>query len=338
MAPHFSALPTPIRREEGVGAGVGAHHPRRLEARAVAAAHHPHGDGVAPVHPLAQRRDAAEAALRAEAVAAHQLHRREGLARLRGAEAGEEPRAVEAAEAQAHVHAGRVEAQLVAHAPGHREVALPGAAAALGDAHLAHRLGDEPVEVGVAQGVDVADLVHRQPGDVELHVLPVHRVEAAEEELLRLALARVLGGHQPRHRAQEVRRAGPRRGLQHVARHHHLAGAAGRAPGAHLRLPRHRSPGVGRGEVVFVRGRRQRPQHETQTGTRHAPASVFREVKGQAGAVTPAPVGPGVRAVRAPAAGPRGAPRAASERWAASGRAEPPGTPARPAPAAAAGR
>ena len=96
--------------------------------------------------------------------------------------------------------------ELVVGAAGDREVALPRIERPLEDAQRLDQLGDDEVRVGVAVAVEVARLVDRDAADGELDVLPFARVEAAQEDLLGVPLAALVGEQDPRRELEEVGR------------------------------------------------------------------------------------------------------------------------------------
>ncbi len=77
-----------------------------------------------------------------------------------------------------------------------REVADVRAIGALAVVHALDHFGDQPVQVEVTLAVAVRAQVHRHVVDVGREVGAVVEVEAAQEVLVRLAAARVLGGDQ----------------------------------------------------------------------------------------------------------------------------------------------
>ena len=82
---------------------------------------------------------------------------------------------------------------------GRGEVAVLGEVGSLGVLHAADELGNEQVHVTVAVGVRAGRLVHRHAGKVGGEVGAVIEIEAAQVVLVRLALAAVLAGDEPRH-------------------------------------------------------------------------------------------------------------------------------------------
>ena len=90
---------------------------------------------------------------------------------------------------------------------------------ALGHVHVAEDLGDEEVEVQVALAVDVGHLVEGDAVQEPREVLPVFRVEAAEEDLVRLPAPRVLLHVDPRQEAEQVG-GGLAREVEEVLRQH----------------------------------------------------------------------------------------------------------------------
>ncbi len=108
-----------------------------------------------------------------------------------------------------------------------REVALVGEIGALAVTHLFDQLGDEEVDVGVTLAVRVRRHVDGDAVHAHREVGAVVQVEAAQEVLVRLAVAAVLRDDQPRH---------------------HLE---------HLAWPQHRSPlELDRGHDALARGAR----------------------------------------------------------------------------------
>ncbi len=196
VARREAALAGVVGGEEIAAAGevVLAHHPRAVEAGGVGEGQRAE-DG-APgelAGVLAHRRGAGGGAVVAEAVGAGVLAGEEGLAALaRRRDEGDGARGVEHPVARAQEGAAVGGAEVEAGAAGDGEVALARVEGALEHAHAVDRLGDHEVEVGVALAVDVGHLVDGHPPDGELHVLAVLRVEAAEEDLVRLAVAPVL--------------------------------------------------------------------------------------------------------------------------------------------------
>ena len=90
-----------------------------------------------------------------------------------------------------------LEAELVVGAARDGVVALPRIEGPFDDAQRLDELGDDEVRVGVAVAVEVAALVDGHAADGELDVLPLARVEAAQEHLLGVALAAFVGEQDP---------------------------------------------------------------------------------------------------------------------------------------------
>ena len=109
------------------------------------------------------------------------------------------------------------------------EVALFGGVGALPVADPVDQLGDQPVEVAVALAVGMARHVHRHAVDEGGEVGAVVQVEAAQEVLVRLTVAAVLGDDHPRHELQHLGLAQDRAALDQLGVHHALAGGIGRA-------------------------------------------------------------------------------------------------------------
>ena len=82
-----------------------------------------------------------------------------------------------------------LEAELVVGAAGHREVALTRIEGTLHHAKRLDELGDDEVRVRIAVAMQVAALVDGDAADGELDVLPLARVEPAEEDLLGVPFA-----------------------------------------------------------------------------------------------------------------------------------------------------
>ena len=78
------------------------------------------------------------------------------------------------------------DAELIVGASGRGEVALPRVIRPLQHHHLPHHLGDDEVEVRVALGVGVGDLVDGDAVEIEFDGRPLVGVEAAENNLLRV--------------------------------------------------------------------------------------------------------------------------------------------------------
>ena len=82
-----------------------------------------------------------------------------------------------------------IEPELIVGAPRDGEVSLLRRVGSFEDAHRVNELRDDEVRVGVAVAVIVARVVDGNAVDGELEVLPLVRVEAAEEHLLGVARA-----------------------------------------------------------------------------------------------------------------------------------------------------
>ena len=118
-------------------------------------------------------------------------------------------------------------AEVHEHGAGDGEVALVHVVRPGQGANPLHHLRHREVHVGVALAVDVGDLVHRRTASPDLDVLPVLRIEAAQEDLMRLSLPAVLGDEYPRDHRQEITAALVGRSMRHVALDGRLAGGAG---------------------------------------------------------------------------------------------------------------
>ena len=93
---------------------------------------------------------------------------------------------------------------------GTAEVAQLGVIDAEAIVEVVHQLGDQEVEVGVALAVGVGGHVDRHALDPGLEIGAVIEVEAADEVLVRLAVARVLGDDQTRDGLEQLALAGDR--------------------------------------------------------------------------------------------------------------------------------
>jgi hypothetical protein len=134
------------------------------------------------------------AVARREAVGLVQLDAAEVVAvAVRRAPEQERALGAERADLVAGGEAALGQPQLVVGAAGDREVALPRIVGALDDAQGLDQLGDHEVQVGVAVAVQVAGLVDHVAVDPQLDVLALAGVEAAQEDLLRVALAAFVG-------------------------------------------------------------------------------------------------------------------------------------------------
>ena len=102
--------------------------------------------------------------------------------------------------------AALLEAELVVGAAGDGVVALPRIERALDDAQRLDELGDDEVRVGVAVAVEVAALVDGHAADGELDVLPLARVEAAQEDLLGVPLAALVREQDPGRELEQLAR------------------------------------------------------------------------------------------------------------------------------------
>jgi hypothetical protein len=146
-----------------------------------------------------------------------------------------EPRGVKLPEGAAQHHPAVAYPEVEAGAARDGEVALTRIEGALLHGEPIDHLGEHEVEVGVALSVHVGHVVDQQAPDGKLHVLPVLRVKASQEELVRLALSPVLREVEARRQGEKLRRAAPRHGPVRVHRHAVLA----RAP-APRGAPHHR--------------------------------------------------------------------------------------------------
>ena len=102
---------------------------------------------------------------------------------------------------------------MVVGAAGDGEVALLRRVRPLEHAHRVNELGDDEVRVGVAVAVVVARVVDGDAVDGELEVLPLVRVEAAQEHLLGVARAALVGEQEARRELERVRGVRARDGL-----------------------------------------------------------------------------------------------------------------------------
>ncbi len=93
----------------------------------------------------------------------------------------------------ARAQAALAQPELVVGAARHRVVALPRIERPFEHAQRLDQLGDDEVGVGVAVAVQVAALVDGHAADRELDVLPLARVESAQEDLLGMAFAALVG-------------------------------------------------------------------------------------------------------------------------------------------------
>src|SRR5262249_44035343 len=84
------------------------------------------------------------------------------------------------------------------------EIAVLGEVGSLGNVDAVDRLWNEEVKVGVALPMPVAGQVDRRSVDEERHVGAVIRVEAAQEQLVRLAATLVLRDHQAGYDPEDV--------------------------------------------------------------------------------------------------------------------------------------
>ena len=107
-----------------------------------------------------------------------------------------------------------VEPELVVGAAGDGEVALLRRVRPLEHAHRVNELGDDEVRVGVAVAVVVARVVDGDAVDGELEVLPLVRVEAAEEDLLGVARAALVREEEAGRELERVGRVRARDGLE----------------------------------------------------------------------------------------------------------------------------
>ncbi len=109
------------------------------------------------------------------------------------------------------------------------EVAVLDEVRPLGDVDARDRLGDEEMEIGVALAVRVRRHVHRNPVQVHAHVGAVVRVEPAQEDLVGLSAALMLGQDEPGDDAQDVlgREA---RAQQEIAIAHRASAGGGQRP------------------------------------------------------------------------------------------------------------
>ena len=77
--------------------------------------------------------------------------------------------------------------------------------------HPLDRLGNQPVQIGIALAVGMAHHVHRDAVDEDREVRAMIRVEATEKNLIRLAAAVVLpqdqAWHKPKHVGRSIGRA-----------------------------------------------------------------------------------------------------------------------------------
>jgi hypothetical protein len=124
----------------------------------------------------------------------------------------------------------RVEQADVGRAGG-REVALVGVVRALLVADPVDELGQQPVEIGVAVAVRVRRHVDRHAGDEGREVGAVVEVEAAQEVLVRLAVAAVLRDDHAGHELEQLGRAQRGPALDQLGRDRALAGRVGAADG-----------------------------------------------------------------------------------------------------------
>ena len=119
----------------------------------------------------------------AESVRPSKLKRAErvGIAAL-GREDRDLSKRAKGAQVGLRVHAPLVDAELVVDRTRDREVALCWVVHSFGDTQLPHHLRNEEALIRVPLPVDVRRLVDRDVADLELDVLPMLRVEPAQEE------------------------------------------------------------------------------------------------------------------------------------------------------------
>ncbi len=164
---------------------------------------------------LPDRRAALGLAVRAEAVGRVVLGAGERSAR-RVARPPQEEESLRAVVADGVLgrEAPAVEAELVLGAAGDGEVALLRRVRTFENAHRVNELGDDEVRVGVSVAVVVARVVDGDAIDAELEVLPLVRVEAAEEDLLGVAGAALVREEEAGRELERVGGVGAGDGLQ----------------------------------------------------------------------------------------------------------------------------
>jgi hypothetical protein len=116
---------------------------------------------------------------------------------------------------------------------GSREVAFVGVVGALAVGDGVDQLRYQEIEVGIALAVRMRRQVDRNAIDRGGEVRAVVEVEAAQEILVRLAVAAVLGNDQAGHRLEQLRRAQRRAVRQLFRQDETLAGRGDRADQRH---------------------------------------------------------------------------------------------------------
>ena len=193
------------------GEVVLAQYARRMEARRVRLGGDPVQAGAVPGFVLRHGRCAVSVAVLTVSV---------GLVELRGSErprggTGRPIRDERAPGAIASIgdlreKAALGETEMEFGAAGNRVIALPWIERTFEDAQRLHELGDDEVRVRISVAVEVAALVDGNAVDGELHVLALARIEAAEEDLLRMPFAAFIGEQDSRRELEELRRVAAR--------------------------------------------------------------------------------------------------------------------------------
>ncbi len=114
----------------------------------------------------------------------------------------------------AHEDAPIAHGEVHASARCDREIALVRVVRPFDHGQAIDHFGDQEIEIRVALTVRVGHVVDGRSCDGELDVLPVLRVEAAQKQLVRLALARVRREKEPRREREQIRGAPARNRAQ----------------------------------------------------------------------------------------------------------------------------
>ena len=173
-------------------------------------------------------------------VVVEQLQAIEQIAAAHFRRAGEQAAHI-AMTAQSHLRQRRLHpAEIVdMRRPGRREIAFLGEIRPLAEADAVDQLGDQEIEIGVALAVGMGRHIDRHAADISGEIGAVVEVEAAQEILVRLAVAGVLGDDQAGHHFQRFAGAQDGHGEQALAGDHAFAAGRGDAfqifsPGPHL--------------------------------------------------------------------------------------------------------
>ena len=113
--------------------------------------------------------------------------------------------------------------------PGRGEIAAVGEVRSLVVVDALHEFGDQEVDVAIALAVGIGRHVDRDAVDARCEVGAVIEVETAQEVLIGLALAGVLGDDHARNRLEHFAGTQDRNVLQQCAEDHSLRGGVGRA-------------------------------------------------------------------------------------------------------------